>query len=95
MIEVRPHLARHTEESIAGARQLWKACSRPNVTIKIRKIKAPIKVKGYTRHASSEAPQERQRAGRRAGDLPTPVPSCRPRRQCREPGQRKSREDER
>ena len=34
-IEVRPHLAHDTEESIAEARRLWKACHRPNVMIKI------------------------------------------------------------
>lgn len=34
-IEVGPHLAHDTEGSIAEARRLWQACSRPNVMVKI------------------------------------------------------------
>jgi transaldolase len=34
-IEVGPELARDTEGSVAEARRLWNACSRPNVMVKI------------------------------------------------------------
>ena len=34
-IEVRPHLARDTEGSIAEARRLWRECDRGNVMVKI------------------------------------------------------------
>ncbi|HVC20428.1 MAG TPA: transaldolase [Vicinamibacterales bacterium] len=41
-IEVGPHLAHDTDGTIAEARRLWQACSRPNVMIKIPGTRAGI-----------------------------------------------------
>jgi transaldolase len=41
-LEVQPHLAGDTEATVAEARRLWRACSRPNVMIKIPATAAGI-----------------------------------------------------